>query len=423
MNPNPVSDRHLGRKAEGVRRHNLGLVLGIIHKGDSVSRVQLAKMTGLAKPTVSDIVNELIGLGIVKESGDSKGSSKGGRRPIVLEHEKSSVLAVGVDIRRNQVSALLLNMQGEIVNRSVTDVDVKDNKDQILRTLHQTISIVLDPWTKKSVIAGIGVGVPGPLDLHKGIIMNPPHFRALENVNLKKQLNLWFKVPVFLELGAVAGAAGEYVRRGSHNTDESILVFLEIDTGIGLGIIANGRIVRGMSSAGAFGHMVVKAKGLQCHCGRRGCLIQYMSGLAVLKKLGLVESDSQNLIHSFNEKINYSGLLRKVIDGYREGDRRYLSAVDDAAGYLSLGIVNIFNLLSPHRFIVGSSIPGFAEVFLQPLMKAIARERTVEEGVAERIRSASYGSDAIAAGSATMVLNSFLKDPKGMLRRQEKSYA
>jgi transcriptional regulator of PTS gene len=390
-----------------VRRFNLGVILNTIRLSANISRNILANKTGLTKTTVSAIVNEFIEKGIITEKGEGLASTKGGRKPISLKIIPDSLVAAGVNIRREKISAVLLNTNGKILARRSLLINDRSSVDLIFKNIYECLDQVIAEKPKDAILIGIGAGAAGPLDLDKGKVLSPLDFGAWRNVDLKENLINRYNMPVFVETGACAGALSEYFWRDSDEHQLDYLLFVEIDTALGFGIIIDSKIVHGLSSAGEIGHMVVNPGGEACSCGLNGCLDLYASGLSILKKLGKVELAASPGSMQNN---NWGQLLEDITK-----DRRCEAVVKQAAEYLGLGIVNMFNLLSPQWVVLGSTNKEFIELYNKFLISYLAGIHTLEQNIVDRIKIAKYGVNAIEVGAATLVFHEFYKDPKNFL--------
>jgi N-acetylglucosamine repressor len=392
-----------GRNAVDIHRHNMSAVLKIIMQNPSISRHLLAEATGLTKTTVSGLVNKLIENGLILEKGEGLASKKGGRKPICLKIISDSVVAIGIDIRREKVAAVLLNLKGAVLARSYHMLSDKRSSELILKSIYDCIHRVSSKRPKDSILIGIGVGAAGPLDLSEGAVLAPLDFGAWCNVKLKQKLMDKYHTAIVVETGAVAGAYSEYYWRGSTDNRLDFIIFIEVDSGLGFCMLINGKIVRGNSSAGEIGHMVVDIHGEPCECGRKGCLDLHASGMAILKKLGLVTV--------MTSEANLGLLLEEVVKKAQNGDAECLAVIRNAAEYLGIGIVNLFNLLSPKLVVLGSSMPGLVDLYMDTLQAYLAGVETLEKNIIPRLTKTTYGLDAIAVGAATIMLNEFYEDP------------
>jgi predicted NBD/HSP70 family sugar kinase len=407
-----MSNFAIGHTPEQIRRHNLGLVLRGIRVHRKISRQKLSEKTHLTKTSVTAIVNELLGLGLIAETGEDVASKRGGRKPIILSTLMDSCIAIGMVIRRNLITAVFLNLAGDIVARKTMILKSGLTEKNILRTSGRCISEILKRTIGDSQLIGIGVAAAGSVDAARGIILDLPDVKIPQTVNIKEALAQQFGMPVFVESAPRAGAVGEYCHRLYSGNPVRDLIFIEIDEGIGCGIISDGNLIQGKNYADDLGHMIVEVGGTLCSCGRRGCLRQYASGTAVLKRLNLIEMDGKGTIP---ESTDYSKLLSHFIEECEAGKRIYLSAIDKAAAYLGIGVVNISTLLSPDLLVLSSSIPGFAELYLKSLLAHISEDKILNRNTGRLVLS-SYGPEAVAAGAAYMVLRAFYDDPKQLLR-------
>ena len=180
-------------------------------------------------------------------------------------------------------------------------------------------------------------------------------------------------------------------------------------------MIINDKVIHGDTSAGELGHTVVHVEGEKCLCGRKGCLFQYASGAALLKNSGMITPASTEENFVIKDQLNYGQLLDRFVDELKQGNQQYREILDNAARYLGIEIVNIFNLLSPGLLVIGSSIPGLAELYMPPLLHSLSLETIVEKNIAPRIGLAKYGADAIALGAAMNVIKAFCADPRNFL--------
>jgi transcriptional regulator of PTS gene len=396
-----------GRNVVDVRRFNLGVILNTIRLSDNISRNILANKTGLTKTTVSAIVNEFIEKGVITEKGEGLASTKGGRRPISLKIIPNSLVAAGINIRREKISAVLLNTNSKILTQRSFFVNDRSSVDGIFKKIYECLDQILAEKPQDSTLIGIGVGAAGPLDLDKGKILSPLDFGAWRNVHLKDNLINRYNMPVFVETGACAGALSEHFWRASDDHKLDYLLFVEVDAALGFGMIIDGKIVHGLSSAGEIGHMVVNPSGEACNCGLNGCLDLYASGLSILKNLGKVDFAANP---GTMRNSNWGQLLEDITK-----DQRCEAVVRRAAEYLGLEIVNLFNLLSPQWVVLGSTNIAFIELYKKHLISYLTDVHTLEQNIVDRIKIAKYGVNAIEVGAATLVFHEFYKDPKNFL--------
>lgn len=405
---------------ESIRRHNLALIVTAIHRDRGIPRHRLAQLTHLTKAAVSSMVQDLLDIGIVRTIGEGESSPRGGRKPILLEIVPEFAVAVGVDIRRECISAVLFDLNAQLLAKESRIVRYRDSREGILELVHQCIDGVLRRKSDGAHLVGIGLGVPGPLDLMRGRVLNPPDFGEFRDIDLVSWIEGKYGTTAFLSLGSAAGAVGEYCFRRDRGEAFNDIVFIEIDLGIGLGMIVNGRVIHGNAchAAGEIGHMVIQVDGRPCSCGRRGCLYQYASGIAVLRE---IENDEENghpankdaSEASFPQVENYGERLVRVVRAALSGHEKYRSLIREASKYLCVAIGSIVNILSPSLLVIGSSIEGMASLYLEYMTQwADGIGGDTNGGLCQNLQLSSYGLLAIASGAAHVVLESFFQDPK-----------
>ena len=404
---------------ESIRRHNLGLILTAIHQDRGIPRHRLAQRTHLTKAAVSSMVQDLLDIGVVRTIGEGESSPRGGRKPILLEIVPEFAVAVGVDIRRECISAVLFDLNAQLLAKESRIVTDRDSREGILELVRRCIDEVLQRKPAGAHLLGIGLGVPGPLDLMGGRVLNPPDFGEFRDVDLVSWIEGEYGTTAFLSLGSAAGVMGEYCFRRDRGEVFNDIVFIEIDLGIGLGMIVNGRVIHGNArhAAGEIGHMVIQVDGRPCSCGRRGCLYQYASGIAVLRE---IESYAKSGYGNNNdvpetsllEVHNYGERLIHVVEEAVRGNEKYRHLIQEAAKYLCIAVGSIVNILSPSLLVIGSSIDGMASLYLDHMTNWTDGNRGSGGGLCRNLQLSSYGLLSIASGAAHGVLESFFQDPK-----------
>ena len=209
-------------------------------------------------------------------------------------------------------------------------------------------------------IVAIGVSGGGPVDPEQGRILSIPNLEGWEDVPVARALSEQFSAPTFLENDANACALAEWkygAGRGSQN-----LAFLTCSTGIGAGLILDGRLFRGASSlAGEVGHLEIVPGGLPCGCGRKGCLEAYASGAGMAARLQRLRTVDPSL----------PATAREVVDRARRGDEFSQTFLRETAGYLASGLAHLIFCINPQRIILGTIAASAGDFLLEPLRTAL----------------------------------------------------
>ncbi len=257
-----------------MRAQHSRLILNLLWTEQQISRADLSRRTGLSRSTVSAIVNDLLSTGLVKEA--HAGVSTGGRRPIILEFQDAASLIVGIELGATHVSCVLTDLRCKVRASWSVRVPVRDEPEVTLDKMITAVHAVLEAdGAQPSQLLGIGVAVPSPVDSRRPTELLPLIVPKWQGYNIATHLQKNFSRRVFIDndanLGALAElwwAAGPAVRN---------LAYIKVATGIGAGLIIDGRIFRGSGGiAGEIGHTAIDASGARCECGLNGCLTTFI---------------------------------------------------------------------------------------------------------------------------------------------------
>ncbi|TCC23167.1 ROK family transcriptional regulator [Kribbella speibonae] len=242
-------------------------MLDAIRRSEQLSRVELAEATGLSGQAISNIVRRLLDAGLVREAGRLRGAGLGKPRTL-LELEPTGQYAVGVHLDPSVVTVVLLDLTGEVVARRPVDQHADDPGlliDGIAKTIEEVIAASGAPRDR---VTGVGIAAPGPIDVERGVVVDPPNLSTWHLVPLRDELSARTGLPIVLDKDVTAAASAE--KWAGHGGS---FVFFYLGTGVGAGLVIGDEVVRGSSSnVGEIGHVIVDPDGPLCYCGRRGCV-------------------------------------------------------------------------------------------------------------------------------------------------------
>ena len=224
--------------------------------------------------------------GLLREIGVTETKSIVGRKPILLDIVPDYRFAIGVGLHRKRITVSIVNLKLEhIAKAEISPSEFNCPDKAIIWIKDQIQQLMTDNAIHWEKCVGIGISSPGPLDYQKGIILKPPDLELFSDYpiveSLKSQLNL--KVPISLENNPVLLAITDYLRSSLENFSQ--IMFITIWEGIGTAILSHGEIMRGFAGyTGELGHSSVDINGIQCSCGNRGCLEQYVSFAALQQR-------------------------------------------------------------------------------------------------------------------------------------------
>jgi predicted NBD/HSP70 family sugar kinase len=336
---------------EIIRGMNYRKILETIINEGSISRADLSKRLGLTKATISSQVQTLMDDGLIMETGSRE--IEKGRPPIMLTLNADFGHIISIDIGLSTINLMLANLLG----RRCYLKQIPWNGDAI--SLYGLLAYLINdiisfPKIKnQNKIVGIALGIHGIVN-DNDILFTP--YYALAQIPLKQVLEDQFSIPVFLENEANLSVLGEKTFAfGGTN-----LVNISIHSGIGLGLILNGQLYSGAEGfAGEFGHTIIVPNGHPCPCGNRGCIEQYASEKAILKR--------------FNQLSNITGAgIDALIQSYvLKKDAAFL-AIDDFIRYMAIGINNIIMLYNPQLIVINSTFTSYIPDIIQQIKSSLA---------------------------------------------------
>ena len=250
-------------------------------------------------------------------------------------------------------------------------------------------------------ISGIGMGVPGSFNMQTGMIEYANNL-SFSDVPFRDMMEAKLQKKVRIDNDANLAAWGEYLLSRS---SASSFIMVTLGTGIGCGIVLDGKLYRGVNFAeGEIGHMTLRYDGIDCNCGRKGCFEAYASASALVRQAAeAARKQPDSRLYAFVEG-NVSRMNgRLFFQAVREGDGTALAVRDAYAQLLAEGLTNLINLLQPEELIIGGGISGAAELFLPQTQERIAKMvYSRASRVQTRIRPAEFGNDAGIVGAARL---------------------
>jgi len=296
---------------------------------------------------------------------------------------------IGIDLGGTKILTAVADDNGEIIARVKLATETELGQERIKKNIFKSIYKVLEKTDIKiEKIKSIGIGSPGPLNVEKGIIYESANL-PIKNMEIVDLIEEETGINTYLQNDANTAALGEKVFGAGKEADD--LLYITISTGVGGGIIINGKIYYGHTgNAGEIGHMTVDPTGPQCGCGNYGCLESFSSGTAIknmAKKA--IENDESTLIKKLARDKKLSAKL--VAKAAEKGDQKALDIFAKAGYYLGIGIANLVNIFNPEMIILGGGVmkaKGYfldraKEEFKKRALKAPADIVKIKEAVLE----------------------------------------
>ena len=309
--------------------------------------------------------------------------------------------AIGVDMGGTNLRCGAVTTKGEILLLCRAAAHAMSAADEIAENIAYQVRRV-EAMAQESGwgrAAGVGVAVPGPINLKTGVVIASPHVVNWRNYALHRRLQALLKRPVKLENDANAWALGEFWQGAARGFKDVIL--LTLGTGVGGGVIVAGRIIHGKAGmAGELGHITVDPNGPPCDCGARGCLEAYASASGLRQMLvsepGALGARSER--DFLDRRGDFS--VRMVAAAARGGNQRALRALASAGKHLGIAIASLINIFDPELVVIGGGIAGVLSQIRAVVEKEVrSRSITARAGLAPIIRAA-LGDRAGVMGAA-----------------------
>lgn len=392
--------------SEVMNRINRRVILQLIRQNHSISRAELVKLTGLAAPTISRIVDRLVSVEKLANYG-GVGHSNGGRPPVIVEFNSKGRYVLGVDLGATSIRGVLADLDAEIVMEVQLPTGKEDGYDAIVNNLVTVVNRLLSSRSlDPDSVIGLGVGVPGLLDKGKEVVKFSPDF-GWRNVNFKEDLEARIAIPLFLENSTRLMALGE--KGYGQGKDLGNFIVVNVGWGIAAGIVVEGQVIDGGGGfSGEFGHMTIEPKSeVVCDCGRKGCLEALASGHSIGFTARKNLPDTSALMQMSGGKIE-SVDSKMVFEAFRQGDEYAKQICMDAIQSLSVGISNLIHLLDPSHVFIGGGVSQNGDLFWKTLNTAI-REKVLLPNREVKILPTEFKEYATVIGSIAMVLDTVLE--------------
>jgi len=272
--------------------------------------------------------------------------------------------------------------------------------ERVIRTIDEALE---ESKIDASQLSGIGVGLPGPLDLDKGIIIESSNL-GWKNVKLQQMLTDKYKCPAILANDVDAGTFGEY-RFGAGKSGRCVLGVFP-GTGIGGGLVYEGKIFRGKTtSCMEIGHMIVEPKGRLCGCGKRGCLETVASRLAIAAEVAMAAYRGETPVIFEAAGTNLADVRSSLLaDAVKSGDKVVEKIVRNAAKRIGDAVANVSNLLAPDIVVLGGGlVEALKDIFLDEVRDTVAKKVMDSFSKQVEVTVATLGDDAAVMGAAALI--------------------
>jgi predicted NBD/HSP70 family sugar kinase len=399
--------RHTPADQATVRRSNLGLVLRHLRTAGPRSRARIAQDTGLNKATVSSLVTDLVGRGLVTEGGIERIGSVG-RPGVIVELAGSGACGIGVELNVDFLACLVLDLRGEVLFERMVAHDVPVlGADKTLDEVACLVGAAIDATTAIGATpVGLTVAVPGLVQSAAGVATLAPNLHW-EDVDVVAGLRARLPDAAFairVENDANLAAIAEWAMGGDAGATD--LVYVTGEVGVGGGVIVAGQLLRGASGfSGEVGHVSLGDPDQVCGCGRRGCWETTVGLNALLR----VAADDDDPVHDPERDLD--ARLAEIERRAVAGDCRTLDALHRVGVSLGIGVALLINVFNPRVVVLGGYFAVLGRFLMAPLNAELAARVFGPQLGGARVTLSRLGFTAAVRGGAHVALESVFADP------------
>ena len=324
---------------------------------------------------------------------------------------KLEELIIGVDLGGTKIRAVLADAGANIKVWDYRGTDADQGPEEVIKRIIESIKLLMDSVASPGDIVGIGIGAAGACEFSSGVVSSSPHLPGWHDVQLRDIIQRQFGIPTYLDNDATLAALGEHRFGAGIGVDN--MLYVTLSTGIGGGIIIEGKPYRGVSgTAGEMGHMTIDVNGPRCSCGNTGCWETLVSGTALAQEaVRQIEAGALTTILSFCE-----GDLKKVSAqivslAAEQGDALAQGLISRTGYYLGVGLVNLVNIFNPELILIGGGLSQIGQPLLAPALKLVSERAFAVPAKAVRIEIARLGANAEALGAVALIIEERAKGP------------
>jgi predicted NBD/HSP70 family sugar kinase len=375
-----------------VRRHNRTVLLRRLHVDGPCTRASLASELGLNRSTIKALVDGLAESGVVEERVPRMRSGAGRPSLLVLPQPHAAVV-LAVDVRVEQVAIALVGLGGEMLGRNSWNLRGRANQpDEVITHVVESTRLLTGELGVHMV--GVGVSVPGVVRRSDGLVHEAPNLHWTD-VPIGERLAAVLRQPITVANDAELGALAEHLRGSARGADDA--VYVSADVGVGGGVISGGSALRGTAGyVGELGHMVIRPGGRPCYCGSRGCWETEVGEPAMCRALDLPEGSPR-------------GAVVAELRALTARPSPMPEPLGEFLEWLTLGLVNIVNLLGPELVVLGDLLAALPAWMIADVGAEVRRRSLVSRAVGgTRIVASTLGADAKLIGAAELAFEPIL---------------
>ncbi len=380
-----------GANLQVVKSANLSLIFGLIHQKEPISRAKLAKLSGLSPTTVSALVDELIEEGMVEETGLAE-TSITGRKPVLLAIRPSGGYVIGIELAAEGYSAGLYDLKGALRRERTGALSGTD-------ALLSALDDMLGREIGVEKLLGVCIGIPAIIDKAEMRVISSTLVDPEQCNEVFRAVRARFPT-VRVQMGNESCFCA-YSEKAALSQAVRSLVYIDINVGIGAGIILDNRIFTGaFGNAGELGHVSIDEHGPLCRCGNHGCLETLASVPALAARLNAA-LDAETAQRFYPDGVTLSAMAQAL----SRHEAKTTAAVRETCRLLAVGINNVVNILNPEAIVLGGAMCRLGKPFL-----SFITEELHQIGFAPNMKKISITTSQVAGNAVTHGASRFLLD-------------
>ncbi len=382
-------------------------VVRLLYLNKALTNANLVEKTGLSLPTITQLLSELSNEGCIEILG--AGTSSGGRKPNLLGLTNNAFYTISVDIERYSAKIALINSNNNyVVKPHQFELDLIDKNATVDIVTAQIKKILKDFDGDSKRIIGVGISMPGLINLEKGINLTYLNFDDIPvSLLIQQRINL----PVFIINDAKARALAE-LRFGKAKEAKNTLV-IYVGWGFGTGLILDGKLYNGTNGfSGEFGHIPIVEDGILCQCGKRGCLETIASGTAVsrLATEGIARGEQTELARLAGNDARHIHYM-SVVESALKGDAFSIDILSEVGSELGRGVAMLVQILNPELIIFGGQMVKAGQFLTIPIEHALNKYCLNELRTSIEIDISEMGEKASLLGAAINTIERYFLNP------------
>ncbi|MDE3058036.1 MAG: ROK family transcriptional regulator [Bacteroidota bacterium] len=382
-----------------IREPNEVRILRLVRDQGPISRIELARLTGLNKSTVTDLVVKLMQTGFLEETGIKEAHEKVGRKRVLLKFLPLAGIVAGIDIGMLRATIAIADLNARILQQETFSYSLTAPAEEVIAQAAVTIrSLLTAAGFPSSKLVGIGIGVQGLIDYTTNALLFCYNKPSWHGKSLSAHLESQFNVPVIVENDVKTMALGEYLLGAAKGTKNFVHLF--VGDGIGAGIIVNGHLYRGFtSSAGEVGYTPLDVPSFYKEKFPLTYRNQSIFG-EILTNANFIESYLKHAPRSNDAELTVAAIVQSA----KNGDTVAMQVIEEFTSLLSILCINIVNTLNPEIIIVGGQIIQHYPHAADMLREKIHKDLLAIPAEAVRVTTAKHGENGILLGAAGLIL-------------------